>query len=192
MRKGHYRTAQALLSLSSLLFFKYPLSSYKKTRKAITSLFFRVFFSVLESPCNAAAKQGCPDHKDRAASVVFFTCCLQKKRDRDFLHAKAFRSGHWKFKQTPQSSNSCCHPVISTRNQSLVQFQALPRSRTKNQKGEGGAAGSEPKSHIPWEKGLHFIAQNKIKNRLKVHGSRKIQVEDFFCRDLQQWTAQEI
>lgn len=144
----------ASLSLSSPLFFKYLLSSYKKTWKAITSPFSRVFFSVLESPCNAAAKQ---DHKDRAANVFFFTSCLQKKGDRDFLRAKAFRSGRWKFKQTPQSSNSCCDPVISTRNQSLVQFQPLPRSRTKTQKGEGGGVGSEPptvfchqpKSHVP-------------------------------------------
>lgn len=88
--KGHYRTAQALLSLSSLLFFKYPLSSYKKTRKAITSLFFRVFFSVSESPCTAAAKQGCPDHKDRAASVVFSPAAFRRKGTETFCMPRLF------------------------------------------------------------------------------------------------------
>lgn len=66
----------ASLSLSSPLFFKYLLSSYKKTWKAITSPFSRVVFSVLESPCNAAAKQ---DHKDRAANVFFSPAAFRRK-----------------------------------------------------------------------------------------------------------------
>lgn len=44
----------------------------------------------MESPCNAAAKQGCPDRKDGAASVVFSPAAFRRKGTETFCMPRLF------------------------------------------------------------------------------------------------------